>query len=275
MGAGSLDVGRNVLLCLLGKPTLGAPPRLSACRGRSAGLASCDPPGPAATASTTGVKTNKQNSQTTNPQESRKEGEWETELPGLPPTPPGRDRKPAGQGASTAEPPAGASSPGKTLPGDSGERGWPAGRAARRGWWVRAGAVPGPPGWREAASPPGFFHFGGKSNGELRKMLFSALRLRGCQRCVLPAERAIPPQRGFPGSTLCGATGERDRCAVQPGPKHNKRLGPWVAVLVPRHGAPACRRSPAAGESLRPGRGATRERPKFLTQGAARSLKNN
>lgn len=194
------------------------------------------------------AKTNKQNPP--NNQHTRKEGGRGSGSGSClaSPRPPGRDRKPAGRGAST-EPPAGAASPGKSRSGNAGERGSPRSSPCRP--WVRPGSGESP-----RLSP-----FRGKSNGEQRKMPFSGLRLCGCQRCVLPAERATPPQQVFPGSTLYGATGERDTCAIQPGLKHNKRLGPWVAVLVVRHGAPACRSAPVAGASPRPGRSATRESP--------------
>lgn len=216
---------------------------------RSAGLAPCDPPGPAATASTAFAES--KNKQTTNPQETRKEGG--RELSDLPPTSPGRHRKPAGPGASAEPPPArppGLPLPGKSCSGDSGKRGTPRSSPCRR--WARAGAVPEPPDWREAARPPGFFPLEGKATGNGERCISLGFDCVAVSGACCPAEQQV-----LRGSTLYRATGERGTGAIQPGPKHNTRLGPWVAVLVLPHGAPACRSAPVAAH---------------LSQGRARDL---
>lgn len=195
MGAGSLDGARIVLLCLFGEPVLEAPPRLSHCRGAAAAPRPGAPgwprvthqaPQPQRAPRLPRAKTNKQQS---HKKPERREGGRERELPDLPPTPPGRHRKPAGPGASAepppARPPAGAASPGKKLLG--GLRGERHATQLSLPAVGEGGGCPGASRLAGSGETARLLPFRGKSHGERRKMHFSGLRLRGCQRCVLPS----------------------------------------------------------------------------------------
>lgn len=183
------------LICQAGSGSALPAPSLSGGTGgtapRSAGLASCDPPGAAAAASTALAGSKNKQTETPNYKPTRKQkGGRQGEGAGWPP--PDAPRPGQGQGGSAEPPPArrrGCLSREKLLGALRGAR--VATQLSLPGW-VRAAAGPGPPGCREAA----FSLWREKQRGtEKGAVLWASTARLSALRAA--SERAIPPQQVF------------------------------------------------------------------------------